>query len=116
MLFAAARPIFEAVGEFFFVNTELFLPLGVAVLGGLIAFILSLHRRRALCLIGAALAITAVSYLAWEPTAVFAEGRYSTRRIDRHELHAPIACGPALLVGLTPFRLRGWRLARDCRE
>jgi hypothetical protein len=59
-----------------------------------------------------ALAVAGVVYVAWEPLREFCIGGYSTGRVDTRRLHAPIVCGVALFVGLIPYRLRGWSLAR----
>ena len=110
--FAAARPVLEAVGEFFYVNTILLMPLAVAVACGLAAIMLGLSRRKVFLIIGFGLATVAVSYLAMEPLSQFAGSDYSARNIDRLQLQPPIACGAALLVGVMPYRMRGWRFGR----
>ena len=112
LLLAAARPVFETVGEFVYVNTELFLPLGVAVVCGLAAIVLSLHRRRGLFFLGALLAIFGVAYLSWAPASLFVSGHYSTRRLDPHLIETSLAGGVAFYVALIPYRLRGWTFTR----
>ncbi len=112
LLFAAARPVIETVGEFMYVNTELFLPLAVAVACGLAAILLSLHRRRSLFLLGVLLAVAGVAYLVWAPISLFAAGPYSTRSLDPYLIETSLAGGVALLVALIPYRLRTWTFAR----
>ena len=102
----------SAIGAFVFVNTNLFLPLGVAVVCGLAAIVLSLHRRRGLFFLGTLLAVAGVAYLAWAPISLFVTGNHSTRQLGPYLIETSVAGGVAPLVALLPYRLRGWAFAR----
>ena len=110
--FAAIRPVSAAVGELWFVSPLLLTPLAFSVGLGLVATFLALHRVQAAFWLGAVLAIAGLATVVGLPGWAFIHGGTTIRGPSEPFLQAPIVCGVAVLIGMIPFRLRGWRLTR----
>ena len=116
IFFAGIRPSLEAIGELTNFTTKWFLPLGVAVVCSLAAILLALHSNRFVFQTGVILAIAGVVFIGLKPVTAFATGRLAWISIDPQEIHLSILCGVAVFVGLIPYRLRNWTLARSVSE